>query len=84
MEIYMENPFAKDQRLEKMANAGANYAIVYPNSPDTLEFIGFKERAKAWHEADDVAGTGLWCYIIDLTYSRFPVIAYLQGFCNQR
>ena len=80
----MENPFAKDCRLDKMAKAGANFAVIFPDSPDTHEFMGFKERIQAWRAVDDVAGHGLYCYMIDLCDSDYPVIAYLSGFCNRR
>ncbi len=80
----MDNPFANDSRLTKMSKAGANFAVIFPNGIDTHEFMRFKERIKAWHEAEDVAGSGLYVYILDIYNGRNTVIAYLSGFCNRR
>ena len=80
----MDNPFVNDSRLAKMAKAGANFAVIFPYGSDTHEFTGFKERIEAWHEAEDIAGSGLYVYILDLYKGRNEVIAYLSGFCNRR
>lgn len=80
----MEVPFKKDRRLDRLATSGSNYAVVFQDSPDTFEFKGFKERDKAWKEACSVAGVGLYCYVLSLMDSDYPVIAYLSGFCNRK
>lgn len=75
-----KNPFLNDDRLYKMKAAGCSYCVVNPESATQLDFMGFKDRAKAFKEAVSISECGLWAYVIELT--DYHVIAYLTGFCT--
>lgn len=75
----MTNPFINDDRLTKLKKLGANYCVVSPKFPD-VDFIGFKDRNKAYKNAVKTSYSGLWAYVIELT--DFHVIAYLTGYCT--
>ena len=80
----MDKKFAGNRQLDKLSLSGNNYAVIFPDSLDTYEYLGFKERIQAWRAVDDIAGHGLYCYMVDLCDSDYHVIAYLSGFCNRR
>lgn len=76
----VENPFINDDRLYKMRNAGVNYCVVSPESSTQLDFIGFRDRRRAFDEAVSTSKCSLWAFIIELT--DFHVVAYLTGYCS--
>ena len=73
----IKNPFINDSRLSKMAHSGAKYVVVSPECDYELDFMGFKDKAMAFQEAASISDCSLWCYIIDVTTSSYPVVAYV-------
>lgn len=80
----MKSTFAEDIYLKALAKNGAYYVVIYPGKNGTCTYLDFKDRFKAWDAASKTAKSGLWCYIVDLFESDYPVIAYLSGYCNCR
>lgn len=61
------------------------YVVVYSpdkyGEPNNIE--GFNGRAKAWKRASELAFSGSFAYIFDVSENSHHVLAYLTGWINR-
>lgn len=79
----MINPFINESEIKRMKELDTvDYVVVYPESINQFNFIGFSDRDKAYNRAVEISESGLWAYVIELTDDH--IIAYLTGWCNKK